>query len=753
MSRYGSRWAHPLVETVKIQKLLGSCMKHPKRTSQAVIKKMEDMPTLGDSQVTAILPLTQTNPLGDTTAENDNKMLSSAFIETPDFRTLIESDDRTVVVGRRGTGKSALFINLKKHWAKDKKTISLTFSPEDTEIIGFRSLLRPFSGSFTLARAATRMLWRYAMLMEIAFYISKHYKLSDLVEKEDRLREHLDRWSESQTPFLTKCRKIAKSFLSIDSPEEAIGDLPLNLELASIEESVLKLLSKSDRRVVILMDRLDEGYEPDAIGIGIIAGLAYAAVELNQKSAFIRPIIFLRDNVFRALAKEDPDYSRNIEGQVIRLHWDWALLLLLAAKRMKVTFQLDIEKDQRVWDRCTAGDLQGRDGFKKCLQFTLYRPRDLLSLLNESFFCSFRHGRSTAILEDLEYAAKSISVARLEDLWKEYQKIFPPIQAITSGFKNGEPELSVTSALFKIEQATETIEDSGDQASLSEARLLKASGILQSLYSVGFIGMHDQNTSSFTFCHDGRTPDKGFESADKILIHPCYWLGLNLSKNALSPDEAEEINDEYDINVESLNPKIRNSKIGQIVSHLDKIQQGKEGDREFEQWCLEALRVIFAAHLTGLNLHPNGAAIQRRDIVGTNRAKSEFWERILQDYKVRQVVFDAKNFQDLGPDEYRQLQSYLTGPYGKLGFIINRDESENLNSGKDLDWTKEMYTSHQCLIMKLPAKFLSKLLQKLRSPEKHDAIDRQMWNLLSTYETNYLGLKSTRTRKKSPHTK
>lgn len=223
-------------------------------------------------------------------------------------------------------------------------------------------------------------------------------------------------------------------------------------------------------------------------------------------------------------------------------------------------------------------------------------------------------------------------------------KIFPPIQAITSGFKNGEPELSVTSALFKIEQATETIEDSGDQASLSEARLLKASGILQSLYSVGFIGMHDQNTSSFTFCHDGRTPDKGFESADKILIHPCYWLGLNLSKNALSPDEAEEINDEYDINVESLNPKIRNSKIGQIVSHLDKIQQGKEGDREFEQWCLEALRVIFAAHLTGLNLHPNGAAIQRRDIVGTNRAKSEFWERILQDYKVRQVVLMQKTF-------------------------------------------------------------------------------------------------------------
>ncbi|MNZ89600.1 hypothetical protein D3C78_1085320 [compost metagenome] len=285
---------------------------------------------------------------------------------------------------------------------------------------------------------------------------------------------------------------------------------------------------------------------------------------------------------------------------------------------------------------------------------------------------------------------------------------------------------------------------------MSEARLLQPSGLLQSLYSVGFIGVHDQSTSSFSYCHDGRTPDKGFENSERILVHPCYWLGLNLSKNALSPDEAEEINDEYDIKVESLNPKIRNTKIGQIVSHLDQIPLGREGDREFEQWCLEALKVVFAAHLTGLQLHPNGAAVQRRDIVGTNRSKSEFWNRILQDYKVRNVVFDSKNYQELGADEYRQLQSYLTGSYGKLGFIINREADETLTSGKDLDWTREMHQSHQALIIKLPAKFLCKLLQKLRNPEKHDAIDRQMWNLLTTYETNYLGIKSSRARKKTP---
>lgn len=244
---------------------------------------------IGAEGMTAAVSAMRTNPLGDTTAENDNRMLSDAFIETADFRALIESDDRTVVVGRRGTGKSALFLQLKKHWEKDKKVITLSFSPEDTEIIGFRSLLKPFSGSFNLARAATRMLWRYAMLMEMASYIANHYKLGHLVEKDELLLAHVARWNETKGPFLTKCRNIAKKFLSSESPEEAIGDLPINLELTSVEDRILRLFKSADRRVVILMDRLDEGYEPDAIGIGIIAGLAYAAIELNQKTELVRP--------------------------------------------------------------------------------------------------------------------------------------------------------------------------------------------------------------------------------------------------------------------------------------------------------------------------------------------------------------------------------------------------------------------------------------------------------------------------------
>lgn len=62
------------------------------------------------------------NLLGDIRAEHDKEMLDQAFFPTPDYKTLVESSDRCVVVGRRGTGKSALVHKLNEYWIGQQKT-------------------------------------------------------------------------------------------------------------------------------------------------------------------------------------------------------------------------------------------------------------------------------------------------------------------------------------------------------------------------------------------------------------------------------------------------------------------------------------------------------------------------------------------------------------------------------------------------------------------------------------------------------
>ena len=47
------------------------------------------------------------------------------------------------------------------------------------------------------------------------------------------------------------------------------------------------------REIIFLVDRLDEGYEPDGAGIGIIDGFLHAAIEVKDRVSVCRSIVFL----------------------------------------------------------------------------------------------------------------------------------------------------------------------------------------------------------------------------------------------------------------------------------------------------------------------------------------------------------------------------------------------------------------------------------------------------------------------------
>ena len=59
------------------------------------------------------------NILGAARAEADTVMLAKAFVETADYRALVQTDDFNFVVGRRGAGKSALFAKVKEHFSNE----------------------------------------------------------------------------------------------------------------------------------------------------------------------------------------------------------------------------------------------------------------------------------------------------------------------------------------------------------------------------------------------------------------------------------------------------------------------------------------------------------------------------------------------------------------------------------------------------------------------------------------------------------
>ena len=678
------------------------------------------------------------NPLGDIRAEADHEMLGLAFIETPDYKTLISATDRAIVVGRRGSGKSALAYGLAKHWRQVPKTRVVQLAPQEDQMIGLRPIIRTFGTDFNLLRAACRIMWRYALMLELAGSASEIYKFTG-TKAETVLAPHIARWKRV-SGFSGRLRGVLNSVL-MDSvaPEEQIGHLSSLLEVDQVKEALIQVLPEMKTDFVVLIDKLDEGYHSDDVGTALADGLILATINVADWLPNTKVTLFARDNVARAVARSDPDYSRNIEGQILRLHWDEPLLIGVVCARLRMAFSLsDIESNLKVWNRCAGHNLRGMDGFRQCLRLTLYRPRDVLALLNQAFYRAAGQGRARIMLEDLESTAQEISETRLDDLHKEYKAILPGLSVLTASFAGHNPECTSADASARLAAVVGAPHE--DAATQQHLEIVKDFGALvRSLYSVGFIGLRDPASGTFGYCHDGRSPSQQIEEFDKVLVHPCYWMALRMPRRVFAETEAEEIYDEYEIHIESQTPEIRKAQLGQHISALDQVPLGVDGAQLFEEWCLKAARILFAGELSNFALHSNRDAVQRRDIVATNIATSGVWRRIYEDYHCRQVVMEVKNQYELGGDEYRQMLSYLTGEYGKCGFIITRDKGIELSKDKEVKWVKELYDKHNgVLIVKLTGSFFASLLSKLRNPQRHDEANVRLNKILDTYTRLYL---------------
>lgn len=695
--------------------------------------------------------MTKVNRFGDVRAEHDHAMLDASFFESQNYRTLIESRDRFIVVGRRGTGKSALTYRLAKDWA-DRKYSTIITTPNEEQVIGVRPVAQLFGDSITRVRAGIKLAWRYTLLLEIALICERHYKTSGELAKYETLNIHLRNWRKLGDGPFQRMRAVLRDRLSgIPSPEDRIAELPSLLQINRITEEVVAVAQSLKQGIVVLIDRLDEGYEPDTIGVGIIDGIIYGTDEVRSGLGnSVQAIVFLRDNIFRTIQIEDPDFSRNLEGQVLRLHWDAEELFYMVCKRIRAAYSVERESDVKVWNSITSTELHGREGFKECLRLTLYRPRDVIALLNSAIEHANRCQRETLIEADFLDSAKQISTIRFEDLGKEYAAVFPGITHLTTAFANGPAQMRVS-------DATKVVRGIQD-APYIDARVLQHLTILGSqeeivtaLYGVGFLGVFDRQSSTWVFSHDGKQPDKNISALDSLMIHPCYWRALNLQKDDLEQAVAEQIFDEYEISIYSQSAEQRTTRLGQIISELTTIPLGLEGAAAFEEWCKRAIEIAFARELTNIQLHPNKEATQRRDIVATNQGTRGFWKRIRDDYQTRQVIFEVKNFEEISIAEYRQMNGYLIREYGCLGFIVCRDKQPGLVKGKELEAFREFYHQGK-LIIKVTASALTSILSKLRSPTKIDAgdiaLDNQLDNHIRLYSAGQTDQLAPRSRKK-----
>ena len=442
------------------------------------------------------------NILGAARAEADFQMLEQAFLETNDFRALKDTDHYNFIVGRRGTGKTAFFLQLMKEFKRDKQIFSHQLKPEEHDALSLLGALRKLElKSYNSIRPTTRMLWRIAMLISVANDLCRHWKYgtsadahflrSYLKEKKNLLaRNELQRCTD-----LLNQASVGNSLV-----EEIPGMIATTYQLNNLETEVRQGLEAVGARAVFLFDGLDEGWVPDESATAVLGGLAIAVAGFSDNGMAVQGKLFIRDNIFRLLAALDNDFSRHIEGNTLRLNWSRDSLLNLVTNRLRIVLELpSVENNIRIWDRFAHRELKGREGFLHCLQHTLYRPRDLLVLLNQAAVRAAREGRQQIIETDIEEMSKQISLDRLKDLLKEYEGVFPGLGHIVKNFSGAQAFRTPSAVTSQLDYLIEK-ESYGSTEASDIAVLSTSSQIIDALYSVGFLGLEDPITGKGSRC-------------------------------------------------------------------------------------------------------------------------------------------------------------------------------------------------------------------------------------------------------------
>lgn len=331
---------------------------------------------------------------GEDEAKNDES-LDRYFVEFPGYEKILTGKKR-YIIGRKGTGKSAILQKLRLQANSDATSFYSDISLRDFPLNDFKAL-----GDRSLQDKSKYVsAWKFLILTEMASLITHDNSIEESLEL-DALKKFInDNFPNgiSVAETISKLRqnenKIAM-VLSILSGEhtsssgmETTAQIHYNKAVKTLEELFTNIHSTSS--YFLFIDELDEGYRSKNSNLNlVILSLLRATDEIfnffKKNEVKCIPVLVLRSDIFDSL--EDNDLNK-LDDYVLRLNWTtnendpWSLKQI-AEKRIAATIKEtypDFETDD-YWSLIAENDTVPKGLWQYICILTFSRPRDIIKLL------------------------------------------------------------------------------------------------------------------------------------------------------------------------------------------------------------------------------------------------------------------------------------------------------------------------------------------------------------------------------------
>ena len=442
-------------------------------------------------------------------AESDRELMRY-FVKTPLLGRVLK-DGRWMVIGRKGTGKTAIYEYLRQAAPSDldgHQSIPLSFKDYPWPV------QRLYRESMESEISSYQRSWRYIIIVKcLAALIERTEQKGRLPSELKTAKDLLQKIFGRPDPGLLE---IVKSKLfrlkSLNLPGAEIDVASLTLggiefeDVAQHEELQRQLRANAfqlleyfegifcrnlgQTKQLVIIDQLDENWLYGEIEeySKILVNLILCAQNINYSKAYagnLKVIVFLRADIYETLRFNDK--NKVYQDGAVEIKWDYESLDAMLAERIEkyapTSVGLDLkERSASIFEKKTVR--HGATPLKHMLRRSFYRPRDVIVYLNKvrEIHKSVPSGLYTS--KDLYAAEKTVSSSMYDELVDEWAAQNPDFESYLLALQNIGYEIFTRSQFAERYTAIQATASDGDINNI--LRFLFANSIIGQKVSVNW---------------------------------------------------------------------------------------------------------------------------------------------------------------------------------------------------------------------------------------------------------------------------
>jgi hypothetical protein len=478
--------------------------------------------------------------LGSSIAENEMRELGHYYIEKDEFRRA-ERGDVQIVVGRKGSGKTALFAQLRDRLRRHRNRIVLDLQPQGFQLLKFKDQVLRLMEEGTKEHTVAAF-WEYLLLLEVAYKLLEkdripHTRNHQLFEPYRSLEaRYATAEYTAQGDFAERMQWL------VDAICERLGDHKVNPgELRLSSATLTELLYKHDINKLrdevfaylalkdglwILVDNLDKGWPAAGLGAddlvmirSLIDAINHLRLAVLKRDVACNGIVFVRNDVYELLVEYTSD-----RGKVAHVLIDWTdadELREMLRRRFVYNSLPDTTKFAEVWTKICISHVDGEESSQYLIDRCLMRPRGLIDLFNHCRSHAVNLGKAKIDATDIAHGEEMFSTDLVHNIGYELRDVFPKASDALYELIESPRRLSKAEAIAKFAK----LGLSGDEVE----------ELIKLLLWYGVLGLV-RDADAITYIYDVKYDTKrlmalvGKVDTDKLRfeINPAFWRGLEV---------------------------------------------------------------------------------------------------------------------------------------------------------------------------------------------------------------------------------